>query len=345
MQCLLAGRCPSSRHDGSAWKKSDKARKNLASQEIAVRGAIVEVRADWQCLKSVFRFPGWQETTGCCYRCNIVPREVADCDSSASWRKADRRHSHWTLLQKMQQEGQGISTLFSCPYLTTMQFAIDWLHACDLGVGQDFLGNFFWYILRKFPAANSKLRIRALFLRLRAFYDRTNATSRLDNLSSTMIRKTAQSCPKLRSKAAEARCLIPLAQELAEELLNTADSFEATLLQCCREINTCYNMLSRAKFKPQILQAASTKFCILYKALGVAAGDPNLWRLKPKFHIWLEACMEGSCPSTMWTYRDEDFGGSVASLARCRGGPKSAGLTAQTVLVKFISRHNVPVLG
>ena len=38
-------------------------------------------------------------------------------------------------------EGKQISALFSAPGLQIDCFVIDWLHACDLGVAQDFLGN------------------------------------------------------------------------------------------------------------------------------------------------------------------------------------------------------------
>ena len=38
------------------------------------------------------------------------------------------------------------------------------------------------------------------------------------------------------------------------------------------------------------------------------------------FHLFLELCSSGEQPARFWTYRDEDFGGSVAQLSRRRGG-------------------------
>ena len=48
--------------------------------------------------------------------------------------------------------------------------------------------------------------------------------------------------------------------------------------------------------------------------------DPTAWRVKPKLHMFLELCSEGSHPAKFWNYRDEDWGGSVARMARGRGG-------------------------
>ena len=44
-----------------------------------------------------------------------------------------------------------------------------------------------------------------------------------------------------------------------------------------------------------------------------AAG--KLWVFKPKFHLF-----QGGNLGLLWTYRDEDFGGSIAHTARRRGG-------------------------
>jgi hypothetical protein len=58
MQCCITGELPSCRHDGSAWKKSDKSRAKLQSKGLGFRAFVVELRADWACLKETSRFPG-----------------------------------------------------------------------------------------------------------------------------------------------------------------------------------------------------------------------------------------------------------------------------------------------
>ena len=72
-----------------------------------------------------------------------------------------------------------------------------------------------------------------------------------------------------------------------------------------------------------------------FKALRRTAGNDVDWKLKPKIHMWLELCAERSRPSQFWCYRDEDYGGTVAALARRRGGKNSAQAMSETVLDLF----------
>ena len=77
-----------------------------------------------------------------------------------------------------------------------------------LGVTPDFLGNFFWYTLPKL-APTRKAAVQALWQELRQWYSDNAVENRMLTLTETMIRKKANSSPKLRSKAAEARALVP----------------------------------------------------------------------------------------------------------------------------------------
>ena len=83
----------------------------------------------------------------------------------------------------------------------------------------------------------------------------------------------------------------------------------------------------------------------MYSAL--AESLPNMWRLKPKMHLLQELCEmreQPSNPSLFWTYRDEDFGGSIAHISRRRGGKNSSSSTATSVLDRFIAQTVVPTL-
>ena len=129
--------------------------------------------------------------------------------------------------------------------------------------------------------------------------------------------------PKLRAKAAEARLLVPFLKE--HTLLMLGDSeMGSTVKAAAHELENCYSCLSRETFSSQTLKDASRRFCILYAALARVAVPPA-WRLKPKAHLFQgmnETCC-GVCPSFTWTYRDEDFGGTMAALGRRRGGAGS----------------------
>lgn len=345
LQCALDGNMPARRHDGTPWDKTDSWRKKFSGKPIGIRSAAVEVRADWACLKETFRFPGWNEKRGCCYRCNVTPAEVRNCSADATWRSPARRLGHWGLLQMILDAGLTLSTLFSFPFFQTRCVAIDWLHCCDLGVACDFLGNLFFLLLPKMNEANQTLRVAALFRRIRAFYlQHPECDSRLDNLTEKMIRKKGTSSPKLRAKAAEARNLIAFAKYISEQLLSDV-GVEGAVKQMARHLDACYGCLSEATYNAQVLKTNCRKFCLLWTAVETQSVG-TLWRFKPKFHIWQELCEESDCrPSTCWTYRDEDFGGSVAKLARRRGGGANcAKIAGWLVINKFRAKHSVPAV-
>lgn len=343
MDCLIKGVMPTVRHDGSPWRQSDKARAKLGGKQLGCKACVVEVRADWACLKETFRFPGWNENAGCCYRCKVTPATIRECHADASWRQETQRHNHWSLFQKMAEEGRGISSIFSMPFLTTEQFAIDWLHCCDQGVAQDFLGNCFLHLQSKMNGGNYAVRIQQLFDMVLACYARNKTESRLDNLSLSMLRKSATAAPKLRSRAGETRGLVPVARELASLLLQGNDPVDQAVREAAVLLDQCYAMLSAPLFDHEILKQSCRRFCLLYVSLENHMADGHSWTFKPKFHIWEELCEEASvCPSTCWTYRDEDFGGSVAKLGRRRGGFNTAAATANLVLNKFRAKHDPP---
>ena len=341
LRCLATGTMPTCRHDGTAWADTDAKRKALSGQPIGVRGAAVEVRGDWAMLKQSFRFPGWRETAGCCFRCDVKPDEIRTCGANSGWRHPSRRLNHYGLLMTILMKGLTICPLFSFPFFLASCVAIDWLHCCDLGVALDFLGNLFWMVLPKLPGNNQKQRIRELHLKMQKFYKDNKCGSRLDDLTVTMLRKKPSSPPKLRAKAAESRALIPFAKMLAEELLSDHGS-EGAAKQAARELALCYDCLSVAVFDRAALATHSRKFCLLYTSLEAVAGDSPFWRFKPKFHLWQELCEQDVCPSTCWTYRDEDFGGSVAKWARRRGGHQTAKTAGYLVLNKFRAQHSIP---
>ena len=152
-----------------------------------------------------------------------------------------------------------------------------------------------------------------------------------------MIRQKGKP-PKLRGYAAQVRQLVPFARLLAEELLDPTNPVENAVIVGMYQLQQCYQCLSAdGVWSPFILHEHSTKFALQYVALETAhAGSrERLWRIKPKLHLFLELCREGSKPSMFWCYRDEDFGGSIARLARRRGGLCSAQGMSSNMLNRF----------
>lgn len=345
MQHLATGVYPSHRHDGLPFGSKDSKRKKLSGKNIGITAAIVEMRGDWKMLKEVFRLPGWNSVSGCCWRCKATPADIRSCGSDATWRHDSERLSHWDLLLRIRQQGHSVSPIFSFPAFTSNCYLIDWLRAVDLGVAADFLGNLFFMLLSKFPGANMKLRCSALFVELQGWYARNDVTSRLDNLTVSMIRQPKKP-PKLRAKAAEARALVPFALEMAETKLSSAVPQEQAAQLCAKHLAKCYDCLSSSQHSQQVMADSCRSFCLLYCRLEARSENALFWRVKPKMHLMQELCerSNGSIPSMSWCYRDEDFGGTMSKLCRRRGGKNSPMATGTQALTIFFAKNPVPIL-
>ena len=68
-------------------------------------------------------------------------------------------------------------------------------------------------------------------------------------------------------------------------------------------------------------------------------GGTTFWRIKPKLHMMQELgeyqVFNLGNPRCSWNYRDEDFVGWVADLAKCQGGPKFAVTIARKVVDRY----------
>lgn len=343
MQHMAAKKWPTTREDGEPWKLSDSNRKKHAGKDLQLAAVLSEVRGDWKMMKDTFRFPGWNSNEGICWMCNCTKETMRDCSATAPWRMG--RCSHFELLARIDKKGKGCSPLFSCPCLTGACFKVDWLHAVDIGVAADFIGNVFYMIMRKRQGSQTTVASE-MFVELQQFYRRELSTSRLDNLSVTMIKQPKKS-PKLRGKAGEVRDLVKFAEELAHNHLSRDDQFELTVRQATTELVQMYAALSRDTESSNTMRDHCRKFCVLYSALECRSPDKKLWRMKPKVHMLQELAemgVNGSNPSLFWTYRDEDVGGSIARLARRRGGANTAFSTAQSTLDRFVTNNPVPRL-
>lgn len=341
---LAIGHWPKVRHDGAAWKPSDSKRRRQAGVALPCRGALVEIRGDWAFMRECFGLPAWNEAQGLCWLCSCTPNTLRQVGADAPWRS--ERLSHQEVLGRMLRRGITLSPVFSVPWLTNLVFRPDWLHCADQGVAADFLGNLFFYLVaRKLEGPNKKRRCEELWRLVQDFYRRKGVVDKLQNLVPGMLAKAGQP-PKLRCSAAQCRALVPLGSELGERFLRAGDPFEGAMLAASRELRTCYDSLSAgAVERADMLSVHSRRFaaqCIALEAAMRAEGNDVAWRIKPKLHLFLELCSDGSQPSLFWTYRDEDFGGACAHLARRRGGLLRAGATSRSLLTRFCILQGPP---
>ncbi|CAE7030031.1 unnamed protein product [Symbiodinium natans] len=342
LTCLAEGVFPKYGPHGEELKGK---RAKLAGRSLHAKGILVEVRGDWAAFKSVFRLPAWSQTDACCYRCqaNKTNLSFMDASSTAPWRQLPL--THWELVGRIFAAHGSCSPLFACPGFKTDVFAIDWLHCVDQGVAADYLGSLMHTILKEIPGSPTE-KLACLFKHVQDFYRRSNAESRLDNLTAGMIKKQNAASPKLRCKAGEARCLIPWISEACEHFLtgDTAEHRAAT--DAGKYLQECYSHLSPARFDRNKLAAACRKFLLLYASLATLYSNQSVWRFKPKHHLFLHLCEESlDSPSLHWNYRDEDFGGSLAHIGERRGGANTANVLSHIALQMFYAKHQIPIFG
>ena len=315
-QHLALGVYPRERHDGTPWAPTDTKRRRLAGKDMRVRGALVEVRGDWKFMKECFGFPGWNTEQGICWQCTCTPATLRQVGADAAWRT--ERLAHWDVIQKIRSNGVPASPLFTAPWVKAAIFRPDWLHAVDLGVAADFVGNVFWHLVknRLLHGNTDKERCRTLWLQVQEFYNQNDVTDRLQNLTLTMVCQQGGT-PKLRCSAAQCRALVPFVRTYLcrADVLDGADLVHMAMRAAAVELHQCYQALScNSILWEDILRASSEKFAAQY----VALENEVTWRVKPKMHLFLELCSDGSRPALFWTYRDEDFGGSCAAWAARR---------------------------
>ena len=172
MCCI--GNFPSHRHDGTAFGKLDRTRAKKALQSLGCCAVLTEVRGDWQFFKSCFGLPGWRENSGCCWLCKALPQDIRDASAGACWRQ--QRLSRWEPLARNVALGRTTTPLLSAPCMTVACFTIDWLHAMDLGVAADVLGNLLKMLLPKMGGANQEANCKLLFSGSRAGTENTVAS-------------------------------------------------------------------------------------------------------------------------------------------------------------------------
>lgn len=223
---------------------------------------------------------------------------------------------------------------------------IDWLHALDIGVSQTILGNVLWECLDiLWPNQNKKQQVNELWKKLRAWYKLHQPPAQFDGLTVEMLKQSGKG-PKLRSKAAECRYLLPFGVLIADEC-NDNSLHRQTVSAVMRSLYDLAVIMSVDPYDSPKAVEASRNIALLHVALeneAVANGDDAAWRVKPKLHMMQELIEylgpELGSARFFWTYQDESWGGWLSNTAERRGGPKHA----STVALGLLNRWRALVL-
>jgi hypothetical protein len=257
--------------------------------------------------------------------------------SGAGWRQ--RPLSHLECMLRILQSRGIVNPILEAPWIKTSCFRMDWLHVADLGVTGDFLGNFFHVVEPLFNGANKKERCASIYKEMAAYYDANGVEDRFDCLMPTFFDQDKSTSPyKLRGGAAKIRALVPFAWQIAQEMLDMDVPMHSAIAQAAFHLHETYAALSANHPAPvDAMKEHGRKFAIQYVALHdfLHPANDRAFRIKPKMHLFLHITSDDSLPRLTWTYRDEDFGGSVARMARRRGNVLRASSTSKLTLARF----------
>ena len=200
-------------------------------------------------LKASFRMPSWSSKRNCCFVCKATPETMRDLGPAAPWRT--KLWNNAELLTEMLELHNNYSPIFEAPFVDIHTFCIDWLHCCDLGVCQDYLGNAMWLIATKLPGDTMDQRTRALFDDIRQYYAASRCENQLSTLTPLMLRKAASKAPKLRSKAGEARSLVDWVVAACDKYLQGSYGLSSEEYACrlaSKHLQACYRNLPAESF-------------------------------------------------------------------------------------------------
>lgn len=114
-----------------------------------------------------------------------------------------------------------------------------------------------------------------------------------------MPRKSAANAPKLATHGAECKCIIPIANHIANEMLSPEQPIEHAVRQETLDLASCYVCLTLTADSTQLANH-SRRCCTMYVAL---EHTHRLFYIKPKRYSFQEHCemQHHPKPATHWT--------------------------------------------
>ena len=254
--------------------------------------------------------------------------------------------SHWDFIDSQLDLKRPISTIYSVPLFLTSNFKLDWLHVVDLGVTLACLGNCFHYLLPRL-GKNASEQLPQLLLLIKQYYMVHDIKDGINNLTAGMFRASPSVSPKLKVKGAEARSLVRFVKELVEKYCNESQAFDSGVKWVVICLNQCHDLsLHNDSFHAPSCQKGCAIFLLQYKSLEEAMGTDSHFvdpETKVSYDVWVGT--DSGLPCKMnWKYRDEEAGGTLARMARSRGGFQNPWSVSSRCLQRFCCDYDVPIL-
>ena len=352
-QCLRDGVAPNCRHDGTPWSDLDRRRRLPAGTRIPL-AALLQVRGDWDWFVQSLRLRHVSSERFCflCDATHMGPMSYRRFSPDALHRTTLTTHNAFLLGCAGARVNP--SELFGCPGLEIdKHFALDSMHAGDLGAFQDTLGSLFWVeCTNKQWHRTNNLGLRDLNLQLGHYY-RANPNYAKVVMSWQQIRG-GDGYPTLKAKAAQTRQaahfglflavlhargakgrpafafrassrLAPYSAEYRRLVVACLQGLVDYLDACEDEENFDADECRRGMFA--YLSAMQDLHALWRRHLGVEDHGSQPWHIRPKCHLLQHLVQDqldrwGS-PRRFWCYMDEDYMGDIKNIAAKSTHPKT----------------------
>jgi hypothetical protein len=354
-RCLALGKLPTSRHDGAPWNPYD-AKVRMHGSDIT-RGALLQVRGDWEGLVSFFRLR-FYKSENFCWMCNCTMSPGDLCYKNFQLDAPHRSTliTHQQYLLNCATTGDQPSNLFRSPGFTLKHIVVDSMHAADLGTFCDALGSLFWIeITNRHWYPNQKAGLAGLNRQLNQYY-KANANQKLSRITPIVLSQIISrdpGYPYLKGKAAQVRHLAEFGLALANRHRHGGGGYapflfgqrhrlrqyreeHADLLVKLFEGMTKYlRSISATDFDEEhckegmftYLQSMECLNTLWRRDLTEAQSRPQPFHLRPKTHVLTHCVLDHTSiygsPSQFWCYRDEDFVGAVKNISAKTKHPKT----------------------
>jgi hypothetical protein len=304
------------------------------------RGALCQIRGDWEFLWQLFHFGRWDGAVEMCPFCrasaSIREHSWTDFTADAWWR--DTVWTHDTYMDHLRMSGRPIPVMFGRGGVIGLRLSnvmVDILHTVDQGFGSHIIGNILWYFVilsACFGGRTYADRILLCAADLKQWYRRNPQAYKIKGpLTKERVRADGD-WPKLKAKAAATRHLAWYALDVATRFANLTSLDEFTrlhdelslgVIQLLCEFYKIINQESMffsdgAKARMPVL---ADQLCGIYSRLSTMAFARNLrlWKLSPKLHLFMHLCinqcLDFGNPRFWWTYGDEDLVGIMINIA------------------------------
>ena len=332
-RALMSRTYPSVDHTGAKFPKGS-FRWKLAGTPLRLGGACVAKCGDWSWFKSALGLRGWRGEGAAgkmCWLCAAGfkgEHQCFDFSFTAAWRKtATTMGQFW---RNVSVEKTYVSGIWSVPGFHIPNVRPDWMHVVCLGVVQYLLGNVLWECMVALGGNFSRSReaCHKLVGMLEVCAKRLKTENPLKHLTVTMVRPTATAKPKLKTKAAQGRRLVPIVREMLATCIPVESPHERLRLNCVAAIAGCYSEMEQwvPASSPQALSKYTRRFLLLCCQLRNTSSNVALWCLCIKQNLLAHLGERAlTNPRKEWSYLDEAEIGDAVLQAR------------------FVNRRHLPV--